>query len=203
MRCSLALHPGCQGKESAQVPTRKSPRARGTLYPHYPGPASCFQSHWTRCTPGAAPEPRAGGGRGAGRAPVAAADAHVTHSPTPSALRHGCGGCCRLGAPLLARPGAAWQRAAHQGLRAPRHHHLLQGTAHPEGAAGLSRALGKGGAAASGALRCRHVQYHGCPHRAERAPSAGGLRGGHGAAPRGERRARGMAEAPDRPRCSQ
>ena len=66
---------------------------------------------------------------------------------------------------------------------------------------------GRGGAAASGALRRRHVQYHGCPHRVERAPRAGGLRGGarggHGAAPRGERRARGMAEAPARPRHSQ
>uniref|UniRef100_A0A8C4TV98 Endoplasmic reticulum resident protein 29 n=1 Tax=Falco tinnunculus TaxID=100819 RepID=A0A8C4TV98_FALTI len=79
----------------------------------------------------AAPVPRlAGGAGGAGRAPGGgrrSARSRGSSSSAPSALRHGCGGRRRLPAPLPARPGAARrQRAAHQGLRAPRRHHLLQ-----------------------------------------------------------------------------
>lgn len=174
-------------KESAQVPTRKPPRPRGTLYQRSPWPTSCFQIPSAPCRLGAAPEPHAGGGRGAGRAPVAAVGAHVTHSPTPSALRHGCGGRCRLAAPLLARLGAARQRAAHQGLRAPRHHHLLQGTARPEGAAGLSGALGEGGCGrvGSAAPPPRAVPRLSAPHRT--GPES------RGSARRSARRARGCA----------
>lgn len=88
-------------------------------------------------------------GPGAGRAPGGggrrSARSRGPGSPAPSALRHGCGGRRRLPAPVPARPGAARrQRAAHQGLRAPRRHHLLQGTARPAGATGSGRALGTG-----------------------------------------------------------
>lgn len=131
---------------------------------------------------------------------MAAVGAHVTHSPTPSALRHGCGGRCRLAAPLLARLGAARQRAAHQGLRAPRHHHLLQGTARPEGAAGLSGALGEGGCGrvGSAAPPPRAVPRLSAPRRT--GPESRGVCAAERAAGTGLRReeSAGLAEWPRR-----
>lgn len=93
-------------------------------------------------------------GPGAGRAPGGGRRSTRSRGPgnlAPSALRHGCGGRRRLPAPLPARPGAARrQRATHQGLRAPRRHHLLQGTVPPGGRCRVWHSAGGDGGGGGG-----------------------------------------------------
>lgn len=116
-------------------------------------------------------------------------------SSAPSALRHGCGGCRRLGAALPARPGAARrQHAAHQGLRAARHHHLLQGTAR-RALAALPERSGGGCGASPGRVPCGRRQLQG-PGRGRNAGCTAGPRGRCRRHRRGERSV--LAERPRR-----
>lgn len=65
VRCSPALHPGCQSKESAQIPTWKSPRAPRTLYPRSLSPPAAPKATRPAVRPGPhlSPAQGAGGGR--------------------------------------------------------------------------------------------------------------------------------------------